>query len=240
MKNLLLFILILSFITSVNAQQLSQEFSINSQDLAYEKAIQFTGFNTKTNSLKSLSDNNQIILKTLDNENLPIKDKNFHGEKVWEVTFSNMFLSLPNWDEAIKRDQIKKTFKVTIDAKTGSVIKIIAQQDTTKQFFYDKKSKLTLENELGSKTKYLDVSSDIPNLTMLDALAAAPFSSPLLAEEIHMAYVLYDSEFEDKVFWAWCITSNNIKHSENSFLGPFVHSVVNATTGEVIRSGNHL
>ena len=239
-RNILYIMILLLLTKEITAQQLSQEYNINSQELAYEKAIQFTGYNSKTNTLRSLAENKQIVLKTLFNENLPLKGKNLNGDKVWEISFPDMVLDLPNRIPQIKEMQIKKTFKVTIDAKTGSLIKIIAQQDTTKTFFYNKKSKLTLENELGSKTKYLEVTTKVPKVNMIDALTAAIFSCPMLAEEIHMTCVLYDSEFEDEVFLAWCITSNNIKGAEETFLGPFVHSVVNATTGEVIRSGNHL
>ncbi len=235
-----LLIVVLIFSKDITAQQLSQEYSINSQELAYEKAIQFTGFNTKTHTLKSLSEKNNIKLKILDKENLPIKNQDFNGEKVWEIVFPNLTLNLPRWNDSIINNQIKKTFKVIIDAKTGSLIKIIAQLDTTKIFFYNKKTKSSLESELSRHgEKYLDVSVDVPKISMLDALAVAPLTSPLMAEEIHMVCVVYKSEFEESKILAWCISSYNIiNNTNNSILGSSVITVVNATTGQPLHSTN--
>lgn len=233
----LIVLLILIVSLNLNAQQLSNDFHVNSQEIAYDKAIQFTGLNKKQAPLKALSNSKMIILDSLESENLPFLNKKFNGKEVWNVTLPNISLNSSGWDESYKSDQIVKTYIVSIDAKTGSLIKITAQHDTTKSFFYDKKSSASAEQALlGSGEEYTGVSTEPPLITMLDALEAAVPSNPLMAEEIHIVCVM-QSYLGKEPRLVWCIAANNIPNNSN--LGTYVRSVIDAETGKILYFANY-
>lgn len=232
-KNIYLTLLLVFCYNICNSQSVKSNFVIKTQEEAYSKVIEYTGFNSKNYSYKALSENNSIKLKLLEEENLSFVDDSIIGKEVWMVKFENVSLNLsPGWVQSYQDNQIKKNITVVVEAESGKLIKIIAQSDTTKSFFYDNISKDYLKKKLnGCGEQWLGFPDTVPNISYEKALQAAVPSNPFMAEEIH-AVCVYQKDLNNESRLVWMITGNNIP--EDFMLGKKVRSIIDAKTGKIL------
>ncbi len=231
-KNISLTLLLFLCFSICNSQSVKSNFVLKTQEEAYDKVLEYTGFKSRDYSYKALSENNSIKLELLEKENLAFVDDSIIGKEVWKIKFSNVKLNLSaGWVQSYKDNQIKKNITVVVEAKTGKLIKIIAQSDTTKTFFYDNISKEYLEKILnGCGEQWLGFPDTVPNISYETALQAAVPSNPFMAEEIH-AVCVYQKDLNNESRLVWMITGNNIP---KNFLGTKVRSIIDAKTGKIL------
>ena len=232
MLKLFLYVFILSGIYNiVISQSLTSNYQLKTKEDAYNQAIAYTGFSKKTYSYKALAEEN-ISLRVLEKENIPVLQDSVIGKDVWVVTFNNVKLDLSGWIDSYVKNQKRKTYKVFLNAQTGTLIKIIGQTDTTKPFFFDKYSKESLVKSLDAcSEKWVSFPDTTPPVTFEMALQAAVASSPLMADEIYGVCVNF-SDLNKAPKLIWSIIGNGIP--KDSRLGTKARSVVDAKTGQAL------
>jgi len=215
----------------LKAEILDSSFVLNTPEKAYERSIEYTGFDNEKYSIKTLSDNDNIILVDMNNENLfHLPKDTTNNNKIWKIRFTNVRLFFgEKWYPSVNEEQKIKHYTVYLDAKTGILREIRGQVDTSKEFFTDIKTS-------NQNDRYVGVVNTVPNISFDEALELAVISQPAFATEI---YAICMKKWEGGILRnLWIITGNNIPPF-GKYRFTTMSSYVDADSGKLICFGNY-
>lgn len=205
---------------------MSDEYKIQTKEQAYEVAVRVTGFEKETFRFDSLTIND-IILDTIFDDNIPFWVPEDSGTPVWVVTFDELKYE----PEKVN----KKTYKVYLKAKTKQLIKIIGQEDISKDFFFDEFSKESLKKKLYSTNLEEWVSFPESIRCSLDQALGRAVPRPFPAKEIYAVCVnMKDSSNDSRLVWI-VICSGRPK--DNILPSNRIILIMNGNSGHAISAG---
>ncbi len=166
------------------------ELKTETEIAAYADSI--TGFQNIKGITKTLS---KVVIT---DDNTPFLHTQINGKKVWLAEYKNFRLPLSSRIE----DKYIRNFKVYIDPKTRTILKITSKYDGYDPNLPQEPNAAVAERQI--KDESYSFPKEPPKINFLDALNAAqsPFSSPLEAKEIDGLYVWYSSpRFQKRCVW---------------------------------------
>jgi hypothetical protein len=216
-------------------QALPDSFSVRDKEDAYNTAVAITGF---AQDLKSGIEIDRVVtLDTLVHDRTPFEGHLSDSDQVWVVRFPSHRLDISGWADSYVSGQKLKTFTVTIDARSGRLIRIIGQVDTLSTFFYDKADPESLERLLRGCGEVWSVCPDnVAIIPLSRALEVAVPSSPLMATEIHAVCVNWIN-LQEEPRPVWMITGNGFPKVDK--IGQRARCVIDARTGKLLTFMNY-
>ncbi len=205
LKKQLLLVSFLILVSMSNSYALSEAYKIQTKQQAYDVAIHVSGFEQEMFPFDSLVDND-IILDTIFDDNIPFWVPEDSGTFIWVVTFDE-FKYTP---DAVD----KKIYKVYLIAKTKQLMKITGQEDVSKEYFMDDFTKeyLIIDNK-GCGEEWINFPDKLrcPLSLALDRAIVRPRT----AKEFYAIYINQkDLNHESRAIWI--IYCNDLPYNKNN------------------------
>lgn len=229
----------LVFLTS-SAALAANSVAVTTPHQAYSRALTYLGFEYMKATPPASAAASAKSIRPHD-DRTPFLHQRIDSSSVWDITFFDVRLNLPNWPTTKSGGQIPKTYHVWIDSTTGQLLRIYARLD---HFDPDLAPEPPAEKAekymMRGKEKVLGLPGIPPPVGFFEALIGAIASVPPSAKEIEAG--LYLSVVTgDSTIPVWSIIGRGIPPHPGSPEGPLYiygrrRTIVSALTGKPLFS----